>query len=115
MNAVAHMVSLLSPDAVRRLAALRRPGAGPAPLRGPPGPRDGDALRSPALRELLWQRGAALERAGSDVSPALQPPPIVLGGHLVVQSPPRGAYPPSAGWPRALPAPRAAAPPLDEP
>jgi len=139
MNAVAYMVSLLPPEAVRRLAAIRRPGPGApaagdaadgfrrvldveeasaavndrwggdlcgllnalsrgelavlsnrlevAPVSGP---------RSPALRERLWQRGAALERADADVSSSVQPRPILLGGHLVVQAPPRGAYPPSA-------------------
>ncbi|HSS00519.1 MAG TPA: hypothetical protein VLM79_25850, partial [Kofleriaceae bacterium] len=33
MNAVAYMVSLLPPEAVRRLAAIRRPGPG-APAAG---------------------------------------------------------------------------------
>jgi hypothetical protein len=151
MNAVAHMISLLPPEAIRRLAALRRPGPAAAAgqhraldveqacarvlerwggdlcgllnalsrgelaalalhasgTRGPPS--------SPALRAALWDHGAALERGGSDVSTAVQPRPIVLGGHLVVQAPPRGLYPPSASWPRALPAPRAAQPPADEP
>jgi hypothetical protein len=157
MNAVAYMVSLLPSEAVRRLAAIRRPGPAAAatgavadafrrldveeataavndrwgsdlcgllnalsrgelaalsnrlevaPVSGP---------RSPALRELLWQRGAALERADTDVSSAVQPRPILLGGHLVMQSPPRGAHPPSAQWPRALPPPRPAARPLEEP
>jgi hypothetical protein len=164
MNAVAHMISLLPPETVRRLAAVRVPSARPADAprgvldveeacaavidrwsgdlcgllnalsRGelaalsvrleasPRGPRDrspaasdGGGPRSPALRELLWQRGAALERGDAEVSPAVQPPPILLGGHLVVQAPPRGVYPPSAQWPRALPGPRSAAPPLDEP
>jgi hypothetical protein len=72
-------------------------------------------LRSPALRAALWDRGAALERGDSCVSPAVQPRPIVLGGHLVVQARPRGLYPPSASWPRALPAPLAATPPAGEP
>ena len=71
--------------------------------------------RSPALRAALWERGAALERGASEVSPAVQPRPIVLGGHLVVQAPPRGLYPPSATWPRPMPAPESAAPPGDEP
>jgi hypothetical protein len=150
MNAAAHMISLLPPEAIRRLAALRLPGPAAAP--GPHRALDveqaaarvlerwsGDlcgllnalsrgelaalalhaetrsAPSSPALRAALWDHGAALERGGSDVSPAVQPRPIVLGGHLVVQAPPRGLYPPSASWPRALPAPRAAQPPADEP
>src|SRR4029079_4457995 len=71
--------------------------------------------RSPALRAALWDHGAALERGGADVSHAVQPRALVLGGHLGVQDAPRGLYPPSADWPRALPAPRAAEPPVDEP
>lgn len=156
MNAVAYMVSLLPPEAIRRLATIRasavRPEAsGPRSaldveeasarvierwggelcgllnaltrgelamlaLRAGAAPSSPSAsVRSPALRDLLWQRGAALERAGAEVSPGVQPRPIVLGGHLVVQAPPRGAYPPSARWPRELPAPRRPAPPPDEP
>jgi hypothetical protein len=74
-------------------------------------------LRSPALRAVLWEHGAALERGGPDVavSPAVQPRPIVLGGHLVIQAQARGLYPPSEAWPRRIPAPLAAAPPCDEP
>jgi hypothetical protein len=45
----------------------------------------------------------------------VQPRPIVLGGHLVVQARPRGLYPPSARWPRTMPAALAAAPPDGEP
>jgi hypothetical protein len=71
--------------------------------------------RSPELRLALWERGAALERAGADIAAGLQPRPVLLGGHLVVQAPPRGMYPPPGAWPRALPPPRAAAPPADEP
>lgn len=71
--------------------------------------------RSPALRAALWAHGAALERRGADVSQALQPRPLVLGGHLVVQAEPRGLYPPSGAWPRTLPAPRLAEPPSEEP
>lgn len=74
--------------------------------------RDG---RSPELRVALWEAGAALERGDHEVSPALQPRPIVLGGHLVVQLPPRGLYPPSASWPRPVPLDRAPDPPADEP
>src|SRR5688572_22584381 len=150
MNAVAHMISLLPPEAIRRLAALRRPGpvAAPRPHRAldveqaaasvlerwggdlcgllnalSRGELAAVALHagtrsppsSPALRAALWDHGAALELGGSDLPPAVQPRPIVLGGHLVVQAPPRGLYPPSASWPRELPAPRAAQPPADEP
>jgi hypothetical protein len=157
MNAVAHMVSLLPAEVIRRLAALRparfaAAGAGPrAP--GAPGVTldveqaiarviarwDADLcgllnalsrgelallalrlevraeLRSPALRAALWERGAALERGATEVSPELQPRPIVLGGHLVVQAPPRGLYPPSARWPRELPSALSAAVPQEEP
>jgi hypothetical protein len=74
--------------------------------------RDG---RSPELRAELWEAGAALERGGTEISATLQPRPVVLGGHLVVQQPPRGLFPPAASWPRALPPPAPAAPPADEP
>jgi len=59
--------------------------------------------RSPALRALLWDTGARLERGDAELAASVQPRPIVLGGHLVVQAPPRGAYPPSARWPRPVP------------
>lgn len=59
--------------------------------------------RSPALRLALWEHGAALERGGCEVSPAVQPRPILLGGHLVVHAAPRGMFPTSAAWPRPLP------------
>jgi hypothetical protein len=71
--------------------------------------------RAPALRARLWDLGAALERGSTEVSPAVQPRPIILGGHLVVQAPPRGLFPPSAAWPRPVPPPRRAAPPPSEP
>jgi hypothetical protein len=71
--------------------------------------------RAPALRERLWLHGAELERCGVAIAPSLQPRPVVLGGHLVVQAPPRGLYPASVGWPRAVPDPRPALPPSDEP
>jgi hypothetical protein len=71
--------------------------------------------RAPALRERLWQRGALLESGGVEVPKALQPRPIVLGGHLVVQAPPRGMYPTSAVWPRPVPELRVAMPPSEEP
>jgi hypothetical protein len=151
MNAVVHMISLLPPEVIRRLAALR-PHRFAGRVEGPRGVLDVEQAsarviarwdadlcgllnamtrgelgvlamrlgvraepRSPELRAALWDRGAALERGGSDVSPAVQPRPIVLGGHLVVQAQPRGLYPPSATWPRAMPAPLAAAPPEGEP
>jgi len=74
-----------------------------------------DDGRAPALRERLWQRGAALENGGLDVPAALQPRPVLLGGHLVVQAPPRGMFAASDTWPRPLPKPRLALPPADEP
>jgi len=151
MNAVVHMVSLLPPEVIRRIAAVRqhRFAAANLPPRGTLDVEQAGArviarwgadlcgllnamtrgelavlalrlgvrgpLRSPDLRAALWDHGAALERGDACVSSAVQPRPIVLGGHLVVQAPPRGLYPPSASWPRAIPAPLAAAPPPDEP
>lgn len=70
--------------------------------------------KSPELRARLWARGAQLEAGGAELG-ALQPRPIVLGGHLVVQAAPRGLYPPSAAWPRAIPDAAHAQPPADEP
>jgi hypothetical protein len=70
---------------------------------------------SPELRAALWEVGAALERGGSEVAAELQPRPIVLGGHLVIQAPPRGLFPPSAVWPRPVPPVVAAQPPASEP
>ncbi len=74
-----------------------------------------DAARAPALRVALWQRGAELERRGAAVSAMLQPRPVLLGGHLVIQAAPRGLYPESPAWPRVLPDPRRAEPPAEEP
>lgn len=71
--------------------------------------------KSPELRAALWAWGARLEAGGAEVAPALQPRPILLGGHLVVQAPPRGPYPPSERWPRPLPPDAPPAPPDDEP
>jgi hypothetical protein len=71
--------------------------------------------RSHELRTALWDAGARLERGDADIEAQLQPRPVVLGGHLVVQAPPRGMYPPSDQWPRPLPAPVLPAPPADEP
>ena len=72
-------------------------------------------LRSPELRVALWQAGARLERGDSEIPANLQPRPILLGGHLVIQAAPRGAFPPSAAWPRPLPGSTAAQPPSEEP
>ena len=71
--------------------------------------------KSPALRELVWSWGATFERAGVEVPPGLQPRPVLLGGHLVLQAPVRGLAPPSAAWPRPVPAPVPPAPPAEEP
>jgi hypothetical protein len=75
---------------------------------------EGDG-RSADLRERLWTLGAQLERGDTEVGDLVQPRPIVLGGHLVIQAPPRGMHPPSARWPRPLPARVPAAPPDEEP
>ena len=77
--------------------------------------REARGWRSPELRLRAWERGAELERGGSEIGPAVQPRPVLLGGHLVVQAAPRGMYPPSAQWPRPVPAPAEAQPPADEP
>ena len=71
--------------------------------------------RSPELRMALWDRGAELERGDVAVSAGLQPRPIVLGGHLVVQAAPRGMFPASSQWPRPLPPRVATAPAGGEP
>jgi hypothetical protein len=71
--------------------------------------------KAPDLRERLWRHGSMLERCGQEVSPNLQPRPSLLGGHLVVMAPARGAYPPSETWPRELPSVREADPPAEEP
>jgi len=155
VNAVAHLVSRLAPEAIRRLAALRidrraEPGgAAVGPARGGLDVEQatarviarwggdlcgllnamtrgelaelarqlGIAAAPPAaaLRAGLWDHGAAIERGSAEVSPAVQPRPIVLGGHLVIQAAPRGLFPPSEGWPRPVPPPRRAAPPHGEP
>jgi hypothetical protein len=75
-------------------------------------PADG---RAPALRARLWGHGAELERGGAAIAAPLQPRPVVLGGHLVVQAAPRGLYPACEAWPRAVPAAAPARPPDDEP
>ncbi len=71
--------------------------------------------RSPDLRFAVWTRGAELERNGVDIAAGLQPRPILLGGHLVIQAAARGMSPPSETWPRPLPAARAPAPPPEDP
>lgn len=69
-----------------------------------------------ALREALWAWGAAHEAGGDPrVTPALQPVPLSVAGRLVIHAAPRGLFPPAAAWPRPLPAPRAAEPPVAEP
>lgn len=73
------------------------------------------ASRSWELRTQLWDAGAALERGGAEVSLRLQPAPVVLGGHLVVQASPRGLFPPSEVYPRPLPEPAPPQQPLEEP
>ena len=72
-------------------------------------------VRSPILRASLWAWGAAFERGGIEVSDRLQPRPILLGGHLVIQAAPRGMAPPCVSWPRPLPEQAPPAPPSDEP
>jgi hypothetical protein len=74
-----------------------------------------DDASVPELRLAIWDRGAELERAGAASNAALQPRPVILGGHLVVQAPPRGLYPASARWPRPVPLETAAQPPAEEP
>ncbi|MBS1122222.1 MAG: hypothetical protein H6Q90_4450 [Deltaproteobacteria bacterium] len=77
---------------------------------------DADAAsKSWELRAALWRAGARLERGNADVPSELQPQPVVLGGHLVIQASPRGTFPASESWPRALPAPVVPAPPPEEP
>ena len=71
--------------------------------------------KSPELRARLWDRGAMIESGGAPVQDAVQPRPVLLGGHLVVQAPPRGLFPPSVRWPRPLPVAAHARPPADEP
>jgi len=153
VNAVAHIAGLMSPETVRRLAALRvlrfdaaapnaRKVLDTAEARARVIDRWRDDLcgvlnamsraelaevatamrvpttasqRSPMLRVALWQRGAELERSGVEVPAGLQPQPILLGGHLVVQAAPRGMAPPSTCWPRLLPEAATPAPPDDEP
>jgi hypothetical protein len=73
------------------------------------------SARSWELRAMLWDAGATLERSGVEVGLRVQPAPVVLGGHLVVQASPRGLFPPSASYPRPLPEPAEANPPPDEP
>src|SRR5512138_2476183 len=71
--------------------------------------------RSFELRAQLWQHGAALERGDVEVGRAVQPKPVVLGGHLVIQAAPRGLFPPGGVYPRALPTPAIAIDHDDEP
>lgn len=76
---------------------------------------DASRAKSPELRAQLWRAGAALERGDAPVGDVVQPVPIVLGGHLVVQAAPRGMFPPSDTWPRPIPPSAGAAPPSGEP
>jgi hypothetical protein len=140
VNAVVGFADLLPAEAIRRLArargvslddaraAITRRWRGDlcallnamtrgelAELARALGAPAGEGEKSPALRARLWQRGAELERGGVDVPAVLQPRPVLLGGHLVVCAPPRGAFPASDAWPRALPAAAVASPPADEP
>ncbi|HEU0029459.1 MAG TPA: hypothetical protein VFQ53_02415 [Kofleriaceae bacterium] len=71
--------------------------------------------KSAALRLALWQHGASVETAGVPVSAAVQPRPVILGGHLVIQAPARGAFAACDAWPRTIPSPQHAHPPEDEP
>jgi len=71
--------------------------------------------RAPQLREKVWQRGAELEAGGVAIDRALQPYPVVLGGHLVVQAAPRGMYAPSEQLPRVIPDPAVPQVPEEEP
>jgi hypothetical protein len=73
------------------------------------------AARSYELRAALWEAGAKRERGDVEVGRAVQPRPVVLGGHLVVQAAPRGLFPPSEAYPRPLPAPAPPEPPAEEP
>jgi hypothetical protein len=69
-----------------------------------------------SLRRALWRWGAVLEAGGAaHLGSPLQPVPQLLGGRLVHQAPPRGAFPPSDAWPRPLPPACEANPPADEP
>ena len=156
MNAVERMASLISSDAVRRLAALRvqRFDRTRAPARAAATTEQAVATvilrwgndlcallnamnrdelvdlatamrvsnvrgsadaRAEDLRVALWDRGAEIERDGVSVSTMIQPRPIVLGGHLVVQAPPRGMSPTSASYPREVPDAVGWPPMMDEP
>jgi hypothetical protein len=111
-EALARVVERWREDLCGLLNALTRGELG-ALAREIPG--IGDGARSHELRAALWDAGARLERGNTEIEAPLQPRPVVLGGHLVVQAPPRGMFPPSERWPRPLPAPVLPAPPADEP
>ena len=142
MNAVERFACTLPPDGLRRVAKLaaRRPAIDLEDAHACVVARWGGDLcgllnvlvraelaalarahgvaadgRSPELRARLWDRGAVLETGGEAVVGVLQPRPVVLGGHLVVQAAPRGLHPPSARWPRVVPPPVSGAAPADEP
>lgn len=134
MNAVERMIGLLPATALRRLGrrdldesarALRTKwrrdlcGLLNAMTRGELAHVAGTlrldtAGKSFELRMRLWERGAEWERCGEVVSTWVQPRPVLLGGHLVVQAPMRGVAP-GGLLPRAVPAPQVPRPPDDEP
>lgn len=69
-----------------------------------------------ALRGALWRWGAVLEAGGAHhLGGALQPVPALVGARLCHPAAPRGLAPAAPLWPRPLPAPRAPAPPAEEP
>jgi len=74
-----------------------------------------DSDKAPDLRAGLWKRGASLEAGGAEVGVVLQPRPVVLGGHLVIQAAPRGMYPAADAFPRRIPAEATPVPPSEEP
>lgn len=140
MNAVERFAAQLPVEAVRRLAATRLSRFERHPIRADAratadearaviAQRWGDDLCAfinamtkaelgmleCADRLALWLRGAALERGAHEVSRALQPVPVLVGGNLVIEQPPRGMYPASAQWPRETPDHAIPRPPEEEP
>jgi hypothetical protein len=115
------LLNAMSRDELADLAGVLRVPAGAGSRSTARGSRQAAAptragtARSPALREALWSWGAQLERNGAEIAPSLQPRPILLGGHLVVQARPRGMSPACKVWPRAVPPPIPASPPDEEP
>lgn len=116
------LLNAMTRDELAELATVLRVSAAVSSSIVPPGtrrhvqaPSRTTSARSPGLREALWTWGAALERNGAEIPPSLQPRPILLGGHLVVQARPRGMFPACTAWPRCVPAPVAPSPPAEEP